>query len=103
MADTINVIDWEGAKKMSLAEFIKLADPNKRAALVERMTSRHDMVDGIVCYQNEDGRSRQYGTRYFVTFGPGPSCESLTVEPLLGVLHLGSGAIAYCEKESKST
>ena len=30
------------------------------------------MVDGIVYYLNEDGRSLYWGDRHFVLFGPGP-------------------------------
>jgi hypothetical protein len=103
VTDTINVIDWEGAKRMPLDEFVKLADPENRATLVEAMANPDYMVDGIVCYQNEDGSSEDWGNRYFILFGPGPRCSSLTVEPLLGVKHKQAGAIAYCEKEERQT
>lgn len=99
MSDTINVIDWEGAKLMPVAEFVRLAEPNNRVALNEALTNPNNMVDGVVCYQNEDPDSGQYGNRYFVLFGAGPRCSALTVEPLLGVKHRDSGAIAYCTKE----
>jgi hypothetical protein len=97
------IIDWEGAKRMPFDEFIKLELPENRAALLATMGNPDYMVDGIVCYVNEDGASPLWGNRYFVFFGPGPMCSSLTVEPLLGVTYKGAGAIAYCEKEIRQT
>ena len=91
--------DKAGAKRMPLDEFVKLERPENRAALVQAMSNPDYMVDGIVCYLNEDGRSRDWGDRHFVLFGPGPGCAALTAEPLLNRLHRGAGAIAYCEKE----
>jgi hypothetical protein len=99
MGDTINVIDWEGAKRMPLDEFVKLGEPESRAVLLEAMTNPDYMVDGIVCYQDEDSQSPKWGNRYFVLFGTGPRCSAITAEPLLNVKHKGAGAIAYCEKE----
>ena len=93
-SDTVNVIDWTGAKRMPLDEFVKLEWPENKA-----LSNPDSMVDGIVCYLNEDGRSRDWGDRHFVLFGPGPGCAALTAEALLTRLHRGAGAIAYCEKE----
>ena len=101
--DTINVIDWLGAKRLPLDEFVRLALPENRAALVEALSNPAYMVDGIVCYLNEDGSSDDWGDRHFVRFGPGLTCASLTVEPLLHVKYRGAGAIAYCEKEGRLT
>ena len=101
--DGIYVIDWVGAKHMPFDEFVRLADPDRRALLTELWHNPLHMVDGVVCYQDENGSSESWGNRYFVLAGPGPKCGGLTLEPLLAVLHRGAGAIAYCEKEVKWT
>jgi hypothetical protein len=86
---------------MPLDEFVRLADPEKRALLIGPWSNPADMIDGIVCYQNENGSSEDWGNCYFVLFGPGPRCGGLTLEPLLTILHRGAGAIALQREGSR--